>query len=73
VDGLPLPWVRTHADTASGVLTLTGGVLYIANALFYHRRWPDPYPSVFGSHEACHVYVCVAASCQYAAIARFAR
>jgi predicted membrane channel-forming protein YqfA (hemolysin III family) len=40
-------------------------------ALSYHRRWPDPYPSVFGYHEVFHVYVCAAAACQYAAIARF--
>jgi hemolysin III len=69
--GLALPWVWIHAGTASGVLILVGGLLYIVGALFFHRRWPDPYPSVFGYHEAFHVYVCVAAACQYAAIARF--
>ena len=47
-----------------------GGLLYIAGALSYHRRWPDPYPSLFGYHEVFHVYVCAAAACQYAAIAR---
>jgi hemolysin III len=72
VGGLALPWVWIHAGAISGVLILAGGVLYIAGALSYHRRWPDPYPSVFGYHEAFHVYVCVAAACQYAAIARFA-
>ena len=39
-----------------------------AASLLYDAR---PYPSVFGYHEAFHVYVCVAAACQYAAIARF--
>jgi hemolysin III len=68
--GLALPWVWIHAGTVSGILLLAGGLLYIAGALFYHRRWPDPYPSVFGYHEAFHVYVCAAAACQYAAIAR---
>jgi len=68
--GLALPWVWIHAGTVSGVLLLAGGLLYIAGAIFYHRRWPDPYPSVFGYHEAFHVYVCAAAACQYAAIAR---
>jgi hemolysin III len=72
VGGLALPWVWIHAGTVSGVLLLAGGLLYIAGALSYHRRWPDPYPSVFGYHEVFHVYVCVAAACQYAAIARFA-
>jgi hemolysin III len=70
--GLALPWVWIHAGTASGVLMLAGGLLYIAGAVSYHRRWPDPYPSVFGYHEAFHVYVCVAAAVQYAAIARIA-
>ena len=69
--GLALPWVWIHAGAASGVLMLAGGLLYIAGALSYHRRWPDPYPSVFGYHEVFHVYVCVAAACQYVAIARF--
>jgi hemolysin III len=70
--GLALPWVWIHAGAVSGALLLAGGLLYIAGALSYHRRWPDPYPSVFGYHEVFHVYVCVAAACQYAAIARFA-
>ena len=69
--GLALPWVWVHAGAVSGVLLLAGGLLYIVGALSYHRRWPDWYPSVFGYHEAFHVYVCLAAACQYAAIARF--
>lgn len=69
---LALPWVWIHAGPTSGVLMLVGGLLYLAGALFFHRRWPDPYPSVFGYHEVFHIYVCVAAACQFAAIARFA-
>ena len=71
VGGLAVPWVWIHAGVASGVLMLAGGALYIVGAILYHLRWPDPYPSVFGYHEAFHVYVCVAAACQFAAIARF--
>ena len=70
--GLALPWVWMYAGAASGVLLLAGGLLYIGGALSYHRRWPDPYPSVFGYHEVFHLCVCAAAVCQYAAIARFA-
>jgi hemolysin III len=70
--GLAMPWVWIHDGAVSGGLLLAGGLLYIAGALFYHRRWPDPYPSVFGYHEVFHVYVCAAAACQYAAIVRFA-
>ena len=68
--GLALPWVWIHSGAVSGVLLLAGGLLYIAGALSYHRRWPDLYPSVFGYHEVFHVYVCAAAACQFAAIAR---
>jgi hemolysin III len=70
--GLAMPWVWIHDGAVSGGLLLAGGLLYIAGALFYHRRWPDPYPSVFGYHEVFHIYVCAAAACQYAAIVRFA-
>jgi hemolysin III len=69
--GLSLPWVWIQAGAAAGVLMLAGGLLYTAGALSYHRRWPNPYPSVFGFHEVFHAYVCAAAACQYVAIALF--
>jgi hemolysin III len=68
---LALPGVWIHAGTSAGVLMLSGGLLYTAGALFYHRRRPDPYPAVFGYHEVFHACVCAAAACQYAAIALF--
>jgi hemolysin III len=67
--GLALPWVWLHGGTAPTILMLAGGLLYMAGAIFYYRRWPDPYPSVFGYHEVFHVWVCAAAACQYVAIA----
>ena len=73
VGGLALPWVWIHGGAPAAVLILVGGVLYIVGARCYHRRWPDPYPSVFGYHEVFHVYVCAAAACQYAAITLFVR
>lgn len=69
--GLSLPGVWLHSGVAAGVLMLAGGLLYTVGALSYHRRWPDPYPAVFGYHEVFHVYVCAAAACQYTAIALF--
>jgi len=69
--GLALPWVWIHVGAAPAVLMLAGGLLYTAGALSYHRRWPDPYPSVFGYHEVFHAFVCAAAVLQYVAIARF--
>jgi hemolysin III len=69
--GLSLPSVWVHAGVAPGILMLVGGLLYTVGALSYHRRWPNPYPSVFGYHEVFHAYVCAAATCQYVAIAWF--
>jgi hemolysin III len=69
VAGLALPAVWLHAGAAPGALLLAGGLLYTAGAICYHRRRPDPCPSVFGYHEVFHACVCAAAACQYAAIA----
>jgi hemolysin III len=69
--GLALPWVWAHAGVAPALLMLTGGLLYTAGALAYHRRRPDPFPSVFGYHEVFHTFVCAAATCQFVAIAVF--
>ena len=71
--GLALPAVWLHSGAAPGALLLVGGLLYTAGALSYRFRWPDPSPApaVFGHHEVFHVYVCAAATCQFAAIALF--
>jgi hemolysin III len=69
--GLALPAVWVHVGAAPGALMLTGGLLYTVGAISYHRRRPDPYPSVFGYHEVFHAYVCAGAACQFAAIALF--
>ena len=65
VASLALPAVWVHAGVAPGMLMLAGCLLYIAGALSYHRRRPDPSPAVFGYHEVFHAYVCAAATCQY--------
>lgn len=71
VAGLALPGVWVHSGAAAGALMLAGGLLYTAGALSYHRRWPNPFPAVFGYHEVFHVYVSAATACQYTAIALF--
>jgi hemolysin III len=67
--GLPAVWV--HAGVGPAVLLLAGGLLYTLGALAYHRRWPDPRPATFGYHEVFHLFVSLAAACQYVAIACF--
>ncbi len=69
--GAALRAVWMHSGPAAGLLMLTGGVLYLLGALAYHRRWPDPAPSVFGFHEVFHAFVGTAVACQYIAIALF--
>jgi hemolysin III len=71
VAALALPAVWIHAGAVPGLLMVAGGLLYMAGALFFHRRRPDPVPSVFGYHEVFHAFVCAAATCQYVAIALF--
>ena len=66
---LALPALWSHAGVAAAVLVVVGGALYITGAVAYHRRRPDPFPSVFGYHEVFHAFVCAAATCHYVAIA----
>jgi hemolysin III len=73
IAALALPAVWIHSGPVAGGLMLGGGLLYTVGALSYHRRRPDPYPSVFGYHEVFHVYVCAGAACQYLAIAAYLR
>jgi hemolysin III len=50
------------------VLLVAGGALYIAGALVYALRRPDPLPAVFGYHEVFHTLTVAAIACQYVAI-----
>jgi hemolysin III len=68
--GLAIPDVWIHAGVTAAVLMIAGGVLYAVGLVSFHRRW-DPYPAVFGFHEVFHLCVCLAAACQYVAIAIF--
>jgi hemolysin III len=69
--GMALPAVWIRFGVAPALLIITGGLLYTVGAVSYHRRRPDPLPAIFGYHEVFHSYVCVAAACQYIAIAIF--
>jgi len=71
VGGAALPFVWVRVGIAAFVLMLAGGLLYILGAVLYHRRRPDPVPTVFGFHEVFHAFVSAAAAAQYVAIALF--
>jgi hemolysin III len=68
VAALALPQIWTNVGVAAGVLIVAGGVFYIAGAIGYWRRRPDPAPAIFGYHEVFHACVCAAATCHYIAI-----
>lgn len=68
IAGLTLPQIWHHVGVAGALLVLIGGAIYIAGAVGYYLRKPDPAPAVFGYHEVFHACVCVAASCHYVAI-----
>jgi hemolysin III len=55
------------------MLVLAGGLLYTAGAISYHRRRPDPYPSVFGYHEIFHAFVIAAAVCHFGVVVAVVR
>ena len=48
-----LPWQATG-------LLLLGGLLYTIGGVVYARRWPDPFPRVFGYHEVFHLFTIAA-------------
>lgn len=55
--------VRTLSPGQVALLGLTG-LFYMGGSVVFARRWPDPFPSVFGYHEIWHACV-VAASAAY--------
>lgn len=56
-------WQSPAAGPAVVILICAGGACYIAGAIVYGLRKPDPWPKVFGFHEIFHLgtvagYVC---------------
>jgi hemolysin III len=43
-------------------LMLAGGFAYTAGALCYARKWPNPWPRVFGFHEVFHACTLIGAA-----------
>jgi hemolysin III len=46
-----------------------GGVAYVAGAVVYGFKRPNPSPRWFGFHEVFHVLTVVGFACHYAAVA----
>ena len=61
-------WVSPVAGPAVVVLLTSGGACYIAGAIVYALRKPDPWPRVFGFHEIFHVGTVAGYACHMVAI-----
>lgn len=51
-----------------GILVVTGGALYIAGAVVYGIKRPNPAPTVFGFHEIFHTFTVLGYGCHLAAL-----
>lgn len=70
---LPYATRMAHGVGEPGMrLVLIGGGIFVAGAVVYARRWPNPAPEVFGYHEVFHLMVIAAVGLHYAAIHRLA-
>lgn len=61
-------WTSPVAGPTVTILIIAGGVCYIAGAIVYARRSPDPWPRVFGFHEIFHCGTVAGYACHMVAI-----
>lgn len=61
-------WTSPVAGPAVVILILAGGACYIAGAIVYGLRRPDPWPKVFGFHEIFHLGTVAGYACHVVAI-----
>ena len=61
-------WVSPYAGPPVVILLAAGGAWYIAGAIVYALRKPDPWPRVFGFHEIFHCGTVAGYACQIVAI-----
>lgn len=62
---VPAMWV---SNLAAGILIVIGGAAYIAGAVIYGLKRPNPFPTQFGFHEIFHTATVIGYGCHLAAI-----
>ncbi len=62
---IALPKLSAALGVSGLSLLLGGGLLYVAGAVIYALRRPDPAPKVFGYHEIFHALVIAASACHF--------
>ncbi|BDR52872.1 hemolysin III [Bombiscardovia nodaiensis] len=65
---LDLFWHSPAAGPAVVWLLIAGGICYIAGAVVYALRKPDPWPRIFGFHEIFHCGTVAGYACHVVAI-----
>ncbi len=68
-----IPELLTSVGGSQLGYLLAGGIIFIAGAVVYARRWPNPSPAVFGYHEVFHMMVIVAVAFHYVAVVQLVR
>ena len=61
-------WMSPYAGPTVVILLCAGGACYIAGAIVYALRKPDPWPKVFGFHEIFHTGTVAGYACHMVAI-----
>lgn len=62
---VPIWWMLPHMAASSLALLIAGGVTYTLGAVVYAKKWPDPWPELFGHHEVWHLFVLGGAALHY--------
>jgi len=57
--------------TAGLFWLVAGGIAYTVGAIIYSRKYPDPWPNVFGFHEIFHVFILLGSACHFWLIYRY--
>jgi hemolysin III len=63
-----IPWLWAREGLGPAAFVVAGGVVYLAGAAFFAKRWPTLRPTVFSYHEVWHVLTIIAAVAQFVAI-----
>jgi hemolysin III len=66
---LAFPQLRAELPMIALLLVGIGGLLYTIGAIIFALGRPNPWPKVFGFHEIFHVFVILAATTHFVAMA----
>ncbi len=56
------------ASPAAAILICAGGAFYVAGAVFYALKAPNPIPEILGFHELFHAFTLIGFACHFTAI-----